>query len=101
MLVWTIFTGCSYSAYYLQTGTEIQKQTDPEKIKIYFGDISQDYEIIGSIAADVFGNTYFLEKYLKKKAASIGADAVIKVNLTKISSITSRNGISGIAVKLK
>jgi len=39
--------------------------------------------------------------YLREKAASIGANAVIKVTLKKTEPNNSRTGISGIAVRYR
>ena len=95
-----MLTSCYY-AFYPQTGSVIYAETIPESIKIYSGDIDQDYAIIGSVTADVIGDGDAVAKHLKKKAAELGADAIIKVELNKISSETSRTGISGIAIKIK
>lgn len=96
-----ILSSCSYYAYQYQTGSSSQSETTPESIKIYSGDIEQDYIIIGSVTADVMGDADAVVKYLKKKAAKLGADAIIKVDLTKINSFSQRTGISGVAIKLK
>ena len=95
-----MLTSCYY-AFYPQTGSEKYAETIPESIKIYSGDIDQNYAIIGSVTADVIGDGDAVVKHLKKKAAELGADAIIKVELNKISSETSRTGISGIAIKIK
>jgi hypothetical protein len=94
-------SGCSQFAYQLQTGSTTYAPTNPADIKIYAGDIDQPYVVIGSITADVVGDSGDLRKYLKKKAAKLGADAIIKVELTKMHSFTARGGISGVAVKFK
>ena len=99
-LLSTMLTSCYYS-FYPQTGAVIYPATNPQDIEIYSGDIDQDYFIIGSIAADVIGDSDAVVKHLKKKAAEIGADAVIRVELNKIDSETIRTGISGIAIKMK
>jgi len=96
----TTLTSCSF-AYYQEAGSVRQMETNPEMIKIYSGDIEQDYAIIGPVAADVLGDADAAAKYLKKKASKLGADAIIKVDLTKVSSFTMQTGISGIAVKIK
>lgn len=96
-----VFSSCSYYAYQYQTGSTSHSETTPDSIKIYSGDIEQDYVIIGSVTADVMGDADAVVKYLKKKAAKLGADAIIKVDLTKINSFSQRTGISGVAVKLK
>ena len=94
-------TGCSYYAYFPNPGVEAPTQTNPQDVKIYSGDIDQEYVIIGAIAVDVTGEGEKLDVYLKDKAAELGADAVIKVELTKMSSEYHRTGLSGVAVKLR
>ena len=100
ILLSTLMTSCYYS-FYPQTGALIYPATNPEEIKIFTGNIEQDYVIIGSVTADVIGDADAVVKHLKKKASELGADAIIRVELNKISSETMRTGISGIAVKLK
>lgn len=97
-LILSSFTSCFY-AYYPQTGSEPQAETNPESIMIYSGDIDQDYTILGPVCVDVIGDSEAGVKFLKKKAAQLGADAVIKVELTKMNAYTIRTGISGIAVR--
>ena len=99
-LLSTMLTSC-YHSFYPQTGAMIYPETYPENIKIYYGDIDQEYIIIGSITADVVGDADAVVKYLKKKAAELGADAIIRAELNIISSETIRTGISGVAIKLK
>lgn len=96
-----ILSNCSHYAYHYQTGSSSLSKTTPEEIKIYSGDIEQDYIVIGSVTADVLGDADNVVKYLKKKTSELGADAIIKVDLTKINSFSQRTGISGVAVKLK
>lgn len=96
-----MMSSCSFYTYQFQTGSTAQTETKPESIKIYANDIDKEYIIIGSVAADVLGDGDAVVKYLKKKAAKLGADAIIKVELTKLSSGHSRTGISGVAVRLK
>lgn len=100
VLMLTLLSSCYYG-FYPQTGSSVQTETNAESIQIYSGDIQQDYEIIGSITVDVMGKAEKASKYLKKKAAKVGADAVIHVELNKVDMEYQRTGISGIAVKLK
>lgn len=95
-----MLTSCFY-AYYPQTCSTLYPETNPEEIQIYSGDIDQDYEILGSVAADVIGDADAVVKHLKKKAASLGADAIIKAELTKMNAAAMSTGISGVAVKMK
>jgi hypothetical protein len=97
----TCLTSCSYYAYYCQTGSAPLTETKPDVIKIYSGDIDKEYVVIGSVAADVNGDADAAVKYLKKKASKLGADAIIKIELTKINSFSQRTGISGVAVRMK
>jgi hypothetical protein len=101
IIVFPILTSCSYYTYHIPTGSSIQIETKPETIKIYSGDIEQEYIVIGSVAADVMGGGDDVVRYLKKKAAKLGADAIIHVDLTKMKSFAQRTGLSGVAVKLK
>lgn len=95
------FTGCSYFTVYYQTGSNIQMETNPENIQICIGDIDREYQILGSVAVDVPGNEEKAALFLKKKAAKIGADAIIYVVPTVMHSYISRTGLSGVAVRFK
>lgn len=101
IMTMTFLTSCSYYAYHIQTGSSKQVETNPEVIKIYSGNIEQDYIVIGSVTADVMGDAEDAAEYLKKEAAKLGADAIIKVELTKLTSFSQRTGISGVAIKLR
>lgn len=70
-------------------------------VKIYSGDISQEYDVIGSVAVDVPGDGKLAAEKLREKAGKIGANAVLMVKLTKISSVGQRTGLSGVAVFVK
>lgn len=96
-----IFTGCSISTSYLQEGSTKKAAYEANKVKIYSGDLSQEYEVIGSIAVDSPGDAKSAVETAKKKAASIGANAVIMAKLTVVSSPSSRVGLSGVAVWVK
>ena len=98
-LTLTMLTSCYY-AYYPQTGSKTYAETIPEQIQVYSGDIEQKYEVLGSVAADAPGDADAVAKHLKKKAAKLGADAIIKVELSKRNSAAINTGISGVAVKL-
>ena len=97
--VW--FSACTISTHFIQDGSAAKPAVSPESIKIYSGDISQDYEVIGSVAVDVNGDGKLAAVALKEKAGKIGANAVIMVKLTKLVSYTSRTGLSGVAVFIK
>ena len=68
VVLFAILTSCSYYAYYQTSGDKLT-ETNPEIIKIYSGDIEQDYVIIGSVTADVLGDADAAVKHLKKKAS--------------------------------
>jgi hypothetical protein len=92
-------SSCSYFTVYYQTGSSIKPETSKENIQIYTGDIERNYQILGSVAVDVVGSAEEAALYLKKKAALIGADAIIYTVPTKMHSYVSRTGLSGVAVR--
>jgi uncharacterized protein YbjQ (UPF0145 family) len=94
-------SSCSYYTYCYQSGSTSFAETNPDSIKIYSGDTNQEYIVIGSVTVDVAGGTKVANKYLKKKASKLGADAIIKVELTKLNTYADRVGISGVAIKYK
>jgi len=96
----TLLTSCFY-AYYPQTGSELYEPTPVESIQIYSGDIKQDYVVMGSVAVDAIGNADDAIKYLKKKAAKMRADAIIRTDIFLGEPTSGRTGISGVAVKMK
>ena len=95
----TLLSGCFY-AYYPQTGSTTYRPTQPEYIEIYSGVPEQEYVVMGSIAADVIGDADASVNHLKKKAAGMGADAIIKIQITT-NSTCGGTGVSGVAVKMK
>ena len=75
--------------------------TNPEQIVIYHSKKPQNqYEEIGRISVDKYNNFAIsrtgdeIEKLLRKKAASIGGDAVISLS-------ENLESISGIVIKIK
>ena len=94
-----LLSGC-FHAYYPQTGSKTYKPTQAEYIEIYTGEPGQEYVVMGSIAADVISNSDAALNHLKKRAAQIGADAVINVQVTSNLGCGG-TGVSGVAVKLK
>lgn len=91
-------SSCGFHSYYPQTGSILYEPVDPETVKIYIGDIEEDYVILGSITADAVGRGDQAKALLKERAAALGANAVIRAELSKIG---SRTGISGVAVRVK
>lgn len=98
-LLMTLLNSCFY-AYYPQTGSKTYSPTLAENIEIYSGVPEQEYVVMGSFAADVIGDADAAVNHLKKKAAELGADAIIKVRMTTNSSCGG-TGVSGVAVKMK
>ena len=94
-------SSCAVFSYHLETGASVYPPTTPEFIRIYSGDVAEEYIVIGSVTADVVGRGDAAVRYLKTKAAKLGADAIIKVELNKMHSYTDRTGISGVAIKFK
>lgn len=72
-----VFSSCSVSAFYVESGASIMSPTNPKEIKIYSGDIDQDFIVIGSIKIDTQGNAKIAKRYLQLRASKIGADATI------------------------
>ncbi|MFA6467945.1 MAG: hypothetical protein WCW35_03540 [Bacteroidota bacterium] len=100
----TIFlftSGCAISTHYFQDGASAKAAVDPTLVKIYSGDLAQEYEVIGSVAVDATGDGNAAAELLKTKAGKIGANAVIMTRLTKLSSVAARTGLSGVAVFVK
>ena len=92
---------CSYSTFYLQSGAKNYSPANSDEVKFYSGDkIGKEYEIIGSVAT--FANSKSLAiKNIKLKAASIGANGIININLDKINSSDESLCISGVAIRIK
>jgi hypothetical protein len=100
-LIVLITSSCSYSVNYIQPGSKIYPQTNASEVKLYSNDLTTPYTVIGNIAVDVYSNGEKAERYLKQKAAEMGADAVIFVKMGKISSFHQRTGLSGVAIHLE
>ena len=102
MVVFALFIcSCAVRTHYIQDGAEAYEPTSPEDVKVYSGDIfDYKYIVIGSVAVDKPGDGDAALEILKEEAASIGADAVINVRLSKISSTVTRTGLSGTAVRI-
>lgn len=96
-----MLSGCSFSSVYYQTGSGGMDPVSADQVKIYVGDINEEYTVIGSIAVNTLGKGKTTVQTLKEKAGKIGADAVIFVQASKISTYTQRTGLSGVAVRTK
>jgi hypothetical protein len=94
-------TGCAISTYYLQDGAKTYPPTDPNAVKIYAAEtLNEKYDVIGSIAVHGGGGDGDdAAKLLRERAAKLGATAVIKARLTKVSSYENGTGLSGVAVR--
>jgi hypothetical protein len=96
-------SSCSYYAFYPQPRSQTYLATNPDSIKIYSGDIEQEYLVIGSVASMVPGNLLSTDKGIerakkvfKKHTAKLGADAIIHLKTTG-----NTGNLSGVAVKFK
>ncbi len=97
----SVLASCNIYTFYPNKESQTFPATSPNEIKIYSGDIDRPYTVIGSVAADALGRSEVVAKYLKSKASKQGADAILFAELTKISTMAQRTGISGVAVKFK
>ena len=95
-----LFVSCSIKTHYVQTGSKTYQPTEPTSILIYSRTPEKQFEVIGSVAVFASGEKQAV-KVLKEKASSIGADAVIDINLDKITSYSQTCGINGTAIKFK
>ena len=93
-------SGCAASTVYRQPGAPSLAPTAPADVRIFAGEPRGSHVILGSVAADKLGDAADAVLLLREKAASLGADAVINVRLTKIDVASGRTGLSGTAVKL-
>ena len=97
----SIFLGCNFSTNFIQTGSRNYEETNPDAVKIYSGEPQEEYLVIGSIAVDYVGDSEGTLMFLKEKAATLGADAVIHTKLSSIITSAKRIGANGVAVKFK
>jgi hypothetical protein len=97
-----LLIGCSFSTHFVQTGSRVYEETNPETVKIYSGEPQEEYIVIGSIAIDHAGNNNDnAMRYLQEKAALLGANAVIHTTLSSVRTNQESIGINGVAVKFK
>lgn len=94
-------SGCAptIQAHYFQHGAQRLQPTSPDQVRIYVGDgpLPNPY-VLGGVAVDVWGDSAEAIELFKEEAASIGANALIRVRATKINGFADRTGLSGIAV---
>jgi uncharacterized protein YbjQ (UPF0145 family) len=96
-----MFASCSIKTHYIQTGSKTYPTTIAENILIFSGSPEKQFDVIGSVAVFAPSGEEQAVRVLKKKAAELGADAIIEIKLDKISSVNQAAGISGTAVKFK
>lgn len=96
-----LFASCSIKTHYLQTGSKTYPATKVENILIYSKTPEKAYDVIGSVAIMAASGEEHAVKVLKKKAAELGADAIIDIKLDKFNSFSQATGISGTAIKFK
>jgi hypothetical protein len=70
--------------------------------RVYAGEPpTGSYDVIGSLTVDVAGNGDEAIAELRRQAATAGADAVVRVRLTKFGTGSPRTGITGVAVRMR
>ena len=100
LLLILVFASCNIKTHYVQTGGKTYPPTETTRILIYSRAPEKLFTVIGSVAVFA-GNEQAALEALKKKAASLGADAVIDISLDKITSYNQATGINGTAIKFK
>jgi hypothetical protein len=101
LLIILVFSSCSITTHYIQTGSKAYNATSPSNVVIYSETPEKGFTVIGSVAVYAPGDQTAALDVLKTKAASIGADAVIDVRFTKFASYAQAVGMSGTAIKFK
>lgn len=96
-----MLSSCTYYTYYVPEGSSLQTATKAEDIKIYSGDIDANYTVIASVAINGPSDGEAVANSLKRKAAKLGANAIIHAKLTKLNSFSYTSGISGVAVRVE
>jgi hypothetical protein len=81
-----------------KTGKGFYPATSPAMVDIKGTVPREDFEELGMVSGNIFGPPETGYNEIRKKAAAIGADAVIISNQTPIG---SRTIISGVAIKFK
>ena len=102
-LLGVLFMSCSVA--HLQTSdTGYYSPTIAEEIEVYATEkAGRPYTEIGEVFAIVEALSDGTEsvKYLKKEAAKMGANAIIRTDIYMGDLTSRRTGISGVAVKMK
>lgn len=84
------------------TGAPRFPPLDPAEVKLYAGDgPAVPRAVIAPLAVDELGDGPAAADAIKREAASLGADAVVQVRLTKMHGFALRTGVSGIAVRFR
>jgi hypothetical protein len=96
-----VISGCSAAPFYIQEDAKSYARVPAQDVKIYATDsLRGHYEVIGSIAVDTPGDVNSAYQLMREKASSHGANAVISTRVTKMTSFTSRTGLSGVMVRM-
>jgi len=95
-----LISGCAASTVYRQPGAPVLAPSLPAEIRLFAAEPKAAYTVLGSVAADCLGGTGDALELLRKKAASLGANAVVSLRITKIDVGSGRTGLSGTAVRL-
>jgi hypothetical protein len=95
-----LISGCSYTTHFVQSGSRVYEQTEPESIKIYSGKPDIEFVVIGNVASNVPDDVESAVSKLQEEAAELGADAIINAKIDYLST-QSRTGLSGVAIKYK
>ncbi|MCK5740928.1 MAG: hypothetical protein KAH48_01820 [Chlorobi bacterium] len=86
----------SVTTYFIQSGSKMYPETIPDSLKLYSGDPEFEYIIIGNLSIAVAGELEIAYNRLRKEAAKLGAECVIRLEI-----YNNGSGMSGIAVKNK
>lgn len=81
-----------------KTGKGFHDPTNPSEVEIRGTVPKENYEELGMVSGNIFGGGETSYNELRKKAAALGADAVIINNQTPIGMRTILNGV---AIKYK
>ena len=86
----------SVAAHFVQPGSKMYPKTNQDSVKLFSGDPKFEYIIIGNLSIAVAGEIDIAYKRLRKEAARLGADCVIRLEV-----YNNGSGMSGIAVKYR
>lgn len=101
ILTIVLFASCAITTHYVQSGSQAYTKTSKDVVKVYSGVPDKEFIVIGSVAADAPGDQNSALDELKEEASKIGADAVINVKFSTLTTFSNRTGLTGTAVKFK